>query len=156
MPAHRGPYQRLISPLSLPCHTEALFDVYERYFVPLNEGLEPALKGFILALLPGLEEGSEFFTRYGACNRLADAIGLLLTHHRRRTMELLNNVCKRVDREVFFGHVWGSLLTTPSLRFFAATYLAHRLRALGQVEGHAYVLGKVCACAIKASTNGTS
>jgi hypothetical protein len=61
-------------------------------------------------------------------------------------MALLNNVCQRVDREVFYGHVWGSLLTTPPVRYFAATFLAHRLRALGQIAGHAYVLGKVHFC----------
>jgi hypothetical protein len=44
--------------------SEALLDLYERYFVPLDAGLEPALKGFIVALLPGLEEGSEFFNRH--------------------------------------------------------------------------------------------
>ncbi|KNC84452.1 hypothetical protein SARC_03316 [Sphaeroforma arctica JP610] len=35
-----------------------LFDLYEAHFLPLGEGLVPCLKGLILAVLPGLEEGS--------------------------------------------------------------------------------------------------
>ena len=42
---------------------EALLSLYEKYFVPLGEALVPTLKPFILAVLPGLEEGSEYFSR---------------------------------------------------------------------------------------------
>ena len=40
-----------------------LLDIYEQYFLPLGPGLLPALQGFLLALLPGIEEGSEHIER---------------------------------------------------------------------------------------------
>ena len=41
-----------------------LLTLYETHYLPLGEGLRPALKAFILALLPGLEEETgDFFDR---------------------------------------------------------------------------------------------
>ena len=36
-----------------------LLDVYEKYLLPLGRKLVPALSGFVLGLLPGLEENSD-------------------------------------------------------------------------------------------------
>ena len=36
-----------------------LLDVYEKYLLPLGHKLVPALSGFVLGLLPGLEENSD-------------------------------------------------------------------------------------------------
>ena len=41
-----------------------LLDVYEQYYLPLGDGLMPALHGFVLGLLPGLEDESEHTDRY--------------------------------------------------------------------------------------------
>ena len=41
----------------------SLLDLYETHFVELGKELIPCLRGFVLALLPGLEEGSELFER---------------------------------------------------------------------------------------------
>ena len=46
---------------------DALLSLYEKFFLPLAEGLVPTLKPLMLAVLPGLEEGSEYFTRYALC-----------------------------------------------------------------------------------------
>ncbi|TFY81819.1 hypothetical protein EWM64_g2190 [Hericium alpestre] len=41
-----------------------LLNLYDTYFLPLQAGLRPVMKGFILALLPGLEEETgEFFDK---------------------------------------------------------------------------------------------
>lgn len=40
-----------------------LIDIYEEFYVPLGAYLIPALPGFIMAVLPGIEEGSEFNER---------------------------------------------------------------------------------------------
>lgn len=37
-----------------------LIDIYEQYYLPLGLALLPGLSGFLIALLPGLEEGSEY------------------------------------------------------------------------------------------------
>lgn len=42
----------------------ALLSLYETHLVSLGKALRPALSGLLLGLLPGLEEGSEFFDRY--------------------------------------------------------------------------------------------
>ena len=38
--------------------------LYEKHFVILGEHIKPGLNGLLLGLLPGLEEGSEFYDRY--------------------------------------------------------------------------------------------
>lgn len=41
-----------------------LLDLYENHFLPLKKKLYPGLSGVLLALLPGIEEVSEFTERY--------------------------------------------------------------------------------------------
>lgn len=41
-----------------------LLNLYDTYYLPLQEDLRPIMKAFILALLPGLEEETgEFFDK---------------------------------------------------------------------------------------------
>jgi len=40
-----------------------LLDVYEKYMLPLGHKLVPSLSGFVLGLLPGLEENSDHSER---------------------------------------------------------------------------------------------
>ena len=40
-----------------------LLQLYETHFVQLGKHIKPALTGLLLGLLPGLEEGSEYFDR---------------------------------------------------------------------------------------------
>lgn len=40
-----------------------LLDLYEQYYIPLGLALLPGLSGVLAALLPGLEEGSEYSDR---------------------------------------------------------------------------------------------
>ena len=42
-----------------------LLELYEKYFLPLGIDLIPTLHGFVLGLLPGLEDESEHTERYG-------------------------------------------------------------------------------------------
>lgn len=41
-----------------------LLEIYEKYFLPLGNDLVPTLHGFVLGLLPGLEDESEHTERY--------------------------------------------------------------------------------------------
>ena len=44
-----------------------LIELYERFYLPLEDGLRPVIKALILALLPGLEEETgEYFDKVGA------------------------------------------------------------------------------------------
>ena len=40
-----------------------LLNLYEEFYVPLGPHLIPGLPGFLIAVLPGIEEGSEFNER---------------------------------------------------------------------------------------------
>lgn len=41
-----------------------LLNLYDTHYLPLQEGLRPIMKAFIIALLPGLEEETgEFFEK---------------------------------------------------------------------------------------------
>ena len=40
-----------------------LLDLYEEFYIPLGPHLIPGLPGFLIAVLPGIEEGSEFNER---------------------------------------------------------------------------------------------
>lgn len=42
----------------------SLLTIYETHFVPLGERLGPGLNGFLSGVLPGLEEGTDYFERY--------------------------------------------------------------------------------------------
>ncbi|GBL90663.1 Protein dopey-1 [Araneus ventricosus] len=41
----------------------SLLTIYENHFVPLGVKLRPGLNGFLIGVLPGLEEGSEYYER---------------------------------------------------------------------------------------------
>lgn len=40
-----------------------LLGIYETHFIPLGEKLGPGLNGFLSGVLPGLEEGTEYYDR---------------------------------------------------------------------------------------------
>ena len=47
----------------MPVRTQ-LLEVYEKYYLPLRDDLMPCLRGFVLGLLPGLEDESEHTDRW--------------------------------------------------------------------------------------------
>lgn len=42
-----------------------LLGLYETYYLPLGKTLKPGLQGLLTGVLPGLEEGSEYYDRFG-------------------------------------------------------------------------------------------
>ncbi len=42
----------------------SLLTIYENHFIPLGEKLIPGLNGFLSGVLPGLEEGTDYYDRY--------------------------------------------------------------------------------------------
>lgn len=42
----------------------SLLTIYETHFVPLRERLGPGLNGFLSGVLPGLEEGTDYYERW--------------------------------------------------------------------------------------------
>ncbi|BGP38275.1 hypothetical protein JCM10449v2_002204 [Rhodotorula kratochvilovae] len=101
-----------------------VLNIYERFYLPLQEELRPATKAFILALLPGLEEETgEWFEKVAA---------------------LLDRLSGTVSPSFFFQNLWLVLITAPNSRTPALNYLARRLprasadgdEALDAIVGH--------------------
>ncbi|XP_033619244.1 protein dopey-1 isoform X2 [Fukomys damarensis] len=97
-----------------------LLGLYEIYYLPLGKTLKPGLQGLLTGILPGLEEGSEYYER---------------------TNTLLEKVAAAVDQSAFYSALWGSLLTSPAVRLPGITYvLAHLNRKLS-MEDQLYIIG---------------
>ncbi|KAI9494202.1 hypothetical protein BDB00DRAFT_337729 [Zychaea mexicana] len=98
-----------------------LLDIFEKYYFPLKSRLRAAMRGFIIALLPALdEEGSEFF----------DKVVVLMDH--------LSNT---VDLPFFYSCMWHVMIGNPGLRPPALNYLLRRLPKITNAEEVAVVLG---------------
>lgn len=98
----------------------SLLKVYEKHFVPLGERLRPALDGFLIAVLPGLEEGSDFY---------------------HETENILKQVCDGVSKEYFYGAVWRCVLNNPSVRLAAITFVTSQVNRKKNLDDQMYILG---------------
>lgn len=88
----------------------ALLSLYETQFLPLGPSLSPLLDGFVLAILPGLEdESSEFYERSVA---LLDSVAIA-----------------GKDPARFCRALWRALLLAPAMRLPAANYIRSRITA---------------------------
>ncbi|XP_072437220.1 protein DOP1A isoform X3 [Chiloscyllium punctatum] len=97
-----------------------LLSLYEVYFLPLGKTLKPGLQGLLTGVLPGLEEGSEYYDRANT---------------------LLEKVAAAVEQSAFYSALWGSILTSPAVRLPGIIYvLAHLNRKLS-MEDQLYIIG---------------
>lgn len=62
-----------------------LLTIFETYLLPLGADLRPSLPGFIAAVLLGLEEGTEFYSR---------------------SFSILEQVLDKVGAETFYACLW--------------------------------------------------
>ncbi|KAG6911306.1 hypothetical protein DXG01_002145 [Tephrocybe rancida] len=85
-----------------------LLNLFDTHYLPLQAGLRPVMKSFILALLPGLEE---------------------------ETSEFFDKICQRVQRIRECVELRSVMLTTPTARGTSLNYLARRLPRLTADEG---------------------
>ncbi|KAL1787839.1 dopey-2 isoform X1 [Sigmodon hispidus] len=97
-----------------------LLGLYEKYFLPLQKLLLPSLQAFLVGLLPGLEEGSEIYDRTDA---------------------LLLRLSLAVGREVFYAALWGSVLTSPSIRLPASLFVVSHISRDSPGKEQKYMLG---------------
>ncbi|XP_007423388.1 protein dopey-2 isoform X2 [Python bivittatus] len=97
-----------------------LLDLYENYFLPLQKSLLPSLQAFLIGLLPGLEEGSEFYDRTDA---------------------LLVKLSLVVGKEVFYSALWGSVLVSPSVRLPASLFVVSHINRAIPGKQQNYIMG---------------
>uniref|UniRef100_A0A8D0DVU4 DOP1 leucine zipper like protein A n=1 Tax=Salvator merianae TaxID=96440 RepID=A0A8D0DVU4_SALMN len=98
----------------------ALLSLYEVYYLPLGKTLKPGLQGLLTGILPGLEEGSEYYER---------------------TNTLLEKVAAAVDQSAFYSALWGSLLTSPAVRLPGISYVLSHLNRKLSMEDQLYIIG---------------
>ncbi|XP_074662898.1 protein DOP1A-like [Tubulanus polymorphus] len=98
----------------------SLLGLYENYFVPLGKSIKPGLTGLLLGLLPGLEEGSEYYER---------------------TNNLLELFCKAAEETFFYGCLWECVLICPSIRLAAVTFVTSHYNRKQTMEDQLHFIG---------------
>ncbi|XP_055020384.1 protein dopey-1-like, partial [Boleophthalmus pectinirostris] len=97
-----------------------LLGLYETYYLPLGKTLKPGLQGLLTGVLPGLEEGSEYYDRTNA---------------------LLEKVAGAVEQSAFYSALWGSILTSPAVRLPGVSFVLLHLNRKLSMEDQLYVMG---------------
>nr|XP_057908962.1 protein dopey-1 isoform X3 [Doryrhamphus excisus] len=97
-----------------------LLGLYETYYLPLGKTLKPGLQGLLTGVLPGLEEGSEYYDR---------------------TNTLLEKVAAAVEHSAFYSALWGSILTSPAVRLPGVTFVLLHLNRKLSMEDQLYIMG---------------
>ncbi|GIY38627.1 protein dopey-1 [Caerostris darwini] len=98
----------------------SLLTIYETHFVPLGVKLRPGLNGFLIGVLPGLEEGSEYYER---------------------TDQLLQAVCNNVERSFFYGCMWKCILSNPTIRLPAVSFIITHYNRKLCMEDQLFIIG---------------
>ncbi|KAJ8503598.1 hypothetical protein ONZ45_g10714 [Pleurotus djamor] len=107
-----------------------LLNLYETHYMPLQGGLRPIMKSFILALLPGLEEETgEFFEK---------------------VLSLLDKLSGTVSPSFFFQNIWLVMMTAPSARGTSLNLLGRRLPRLNSDEDITNIIGRDIGLMIRA------
>ncbi|EGO05284.1 hypothetical protein SERLA73DRAFT_82881 [Serpula lacrymans var. lacrymans S7.3] len=107
-----------------------LLNIYDTHYLPLQGGLRPVMKAFILALLPGLEEETgEFFDK---------------------VLSLLDRLSGTVSPAFFFQNIWLVMSTMPSARGTALNFLSRRLPRLSSDEDITHIIGRDIGLMIRA------
>lgn len=107
-----------------------LLTIYDTHYLPLQAGLRPVMKSFILALLPGLEEETgEFFEK---------------------VLTLLDRLSATVSPVFFVQNIWLIMITMSSARGTALNFLSRRLPRLHADEDITQIVGRDIGLMIRA------
>ena len=105
----------LLSVSAYPVKT-VLLNLYETYFLPLGQALQPILPGFLIGLFCALEEEVENY---------------------QRVMMLLENLIHQIDELYFYTCLWSAMSLVASVRYPASLFvLNHFNRQQPRDEQH--------------------
>ncbi|KIL71408.1 hypothetical protein M378DRAFT_188883 [Amanita muscaria Koide BX008] len=107
-----------------------LLDLYDTHYLPLQAGLRPVMKAFIIALLPGLEE--------------------VTGEHFEKVLGLLDRLSGTVSPSFFIQNILLVMLTTPSARGTSLNFLSRRLPKLDADEDITFIVGRDIGLIIRA------
>jgi hypothetical protein len=89
-------------PLAALSVKPVLLTLFEKYFLPLGEALNPILTGFLIGLFSALEEGAEYYNR---------------------VIKLLDDLADRFDEFYFYTCIWSAIHLVASVRYPAITFI---------------------------------
>ena len=109
-----------------------LLGIYETYFLPLKQALRPCLIGLISGIMPGLEEGSDFYTRTfnllkNICIAQSDTGSLSRTVA--ASMNSIDSAASNAsanqiaEDKYFYTALWSAIVTQSSIRFPAIIFI---------------------------------
>lgn len=98
----------------------AILDLYERHLLPLGDRLKPALDGFLIGVLPCLDEGTELMQRID---------------------KLLLQVSTGVGAAYFYSALWRCILQNSSIRLPAITFITLHFNKKRPLSEQAHILG---------------
>ncbi|CAF0777344.1 unnamed protein product [Brachionus calyciflorus] len=100
-----------------------LLNLYETYFLPLKKSLRPCLTGLLIALLPGLEEGSDFFQK--SFNLIKN-----ICHAQSDNYSNTTNISNYIaDDKYFYTCLWSAVISQSSIRFPAILFVQNNYEA---------------------------
>lgn len=97
-----------------------LLTLYESYFLPLGEALNPVLSGFLIGLFSALEEGADYYDR---------------------VIKLLDNLANRIDEFYFYTSVWSSVNLVALARYPAITFVLSHFNKRQNIEDQFHLVG---------------
>ena len=105
-----------------------LLSIYETYFLPLKQALRPCLTGLIIGLLPGLEEGSDFYARsFNLLKSLCLAQSEASSKQKGDTSSLdtvsINSTNTIAEDKYFYTCLWSAVVSQSSIRFPAIQFV---------------------------------
>ncbi|CAF4958002.1 unnamed protein product, partial [Rotaria magnacalcarata] len=122
----------LLSVAALPVKP-TLLALYETYFLPLGEALNPVLTGFLIGLFSALEEGADYYDR---------------------VIRLLNNLAERIDEFYFYNCIWSAIHSIATVRYSAVIFILNHFDKRKNMNDQIYLIGlsvetmvsAVCTC----------
>ncbi|CAF1177992.1 unnamed protein product [Rotaria sordida] len=122
----------LLSDAALPVKP-ILLTLYETYFLPLGEALNPILTGFLIGLFSALEEGADYYNRI---------------------IILLDNLANRIDEFYFYTCIWSAINFVSIVRYSAITFILNHFDKRKNMSDQIYLIGlsietmvsAVCTC----------
>ncbi|CAF1093610.1 unnamed protein product [Adineta ricciae] len=97
-----------------------LLTLYEKYFLPLDEALNPILTGFLIGLLSALEENGDFYDRI---------------------IRLLDNLANRTDEMYFYTCIWSAVRSVSTVRYSAIKYILKHFSKRQSLKDQIYLIG---------------
>jgi hypothetical protein len=97
-----------------------LLTLYELYFVPLDEALNPILTGFLMGLFSALEEGADYYNR---------------------VITILDNLANRIDEFYFYTCIWSAIHLVASVRYPAIIFILNHFDRTKNIEDQFHLIG---------------